>query len=123
MVQRNASALVQEFVDAIIKQNQGIKSGTARQVRYYGRKISPTARKLVRMGDEGKREFATLLHHPDREVRANAAVYLCSSMPEEALAVFRELAQGDDLIAMGAKLRIKEWEEHPEHYHESNWAC
>lgn len=115
-MKKTASALVQDFVDSIFKQNHAIKSGSTRQVRYYGNKISPIARKLVQMGDEGKREFATLLHHPDREVRAFAAFYLISSMPEEALAVFKELAEGDDLIAMGAQMRIKEWEEHPEHY-------
>lgn len=115
-MKKTASELVQEFADSLIKQSQAIHSGTAKEARYYGRKRGPIARKLLRMGDEGKQEFATLFHHQHREIRGTAAVYLISSMPEEALAVFRELAEGDDLIADAAKMRIKEWEEHPEHY-------
>lgn len=78
------------------------------------------AKKLL-WGDEGRGQFATLLQHPGREICATAAVYLCSSMPEKALAVFRELAQGDDLLALGARMRIKEWEENPDKYDVSHW--
>lgn len=118
-MKQDAEELANQFVEVIIKQREAI---TTKEIRRYGRKIVPTAKKLLNMGDEGKQAFATLLHHPDREIRADAAVYLCSSMPQEALAVFRELAEGDDLIAHGAQLRIKEWEEHPEHYDESHWV-
>lgn len=119
----NAESLVKAFADSIIKQNQAVKSGTTRQVRYYGNKIMPIAKKLINMGDDAIRQFATLLQHPDLEVKATAAVYLMSSLPDEALAVFREMAEGDDEYhAMCAKMRIKEWEEHPEHYDESNWV-
>lgn len=121
-MKKTASELVQEFADAIIKERQAVENGNTKEVRRYGNNRPPIARKLLRMGDEGKREFAILLQHQDREIRGTAAVYLISSIPEEALAVFRELAEGDDLIAMGAQMRIKEWEEHPEHYDESNWA-
>lgn len=114
--------LVEEFADSIIKQRQAVKSGTTRQVRAYGNKRTPIAKRLLRMGEDGKRQFATLLHHPDRFVRGTAACYLCRTMPKEALAVFRELAQGDDLNALGAKMRIKEWEEHPENYDENHWV-
>ena len=122
MAKVDTEELVNQFADAIIKQNEAIYSGTTKEVRRYGKKITPIARKLVNMGEEGKRQFATLFNHPDREIRATAAVCLMSYMPEEALVVLRELAEGDDLIAMGAQMRIKEWEEHPEHYDESNWA-
>jgi hypothetical protein len=122
MAEADASALVNEFVDSIVRQNLAIRNGTAREARRYSSRRVPIAKRLLRMGEEGKRQFATLLHHTDREIRATAAVYLCSSMPKEALAVFRELAEGDDLVAMGAQMRIKEWEEHPEHYDPSNWA-
>lgn len=111
MVEDEVSKLVDQFADAIIKQNQAIHSGTTKEVRYYGNKIGPTARKLLQKGDVAKRRFATLLTHPDREVRATAAFYLIDSLPEEALAVYKELAQGDDLIALGVQMRIKEWEE------------
>lgn len=121
-MKKTAAELVQQFADGIVKQRQAIHSGTTREVRRHANRIMPAARQLVRMGEDGRREFAVLLSHADREIRATAAAYLVSSMPEEALAVFRDLAQGDDLIAMGAQMRIKEWEEHPEHYDESNWV-
>ncbi|MCE5324304.1 DUF2019 domain-containing protein [bacterium] len=111
MVEDDVSKLVDEFAEAIIKQNQAIHSGTTKEVKHYGNKIGPTARKLLQKGEEAKRQFATLFSHPDREVRANAAFYLINSMPEEALAVYKELAQGDDLVALGAQMRVKEWEE------------
>ena len=121
-MKKDAIALVGQFSNSILKQREAIRSGTTRQVRYYGRKLVPIAKKLLQMGDDGKREFATLLDNPDKEIRATAAVYLISSMPDKALSVFRELAEADDFDAECAQLRIKEWEEHPEHYDPSNWV-
>lgn len=79
---KNAADLAKEYLDCILKQREAIFSGSVRDVRRYARKITPTARKLVRMGDDGIREFATLLSHPDKEVRADAAFNLISSLPD-----------------------------------------
>jgi molybdenum cofactor cytidylyltransferase len=113
-VKKSAAELVDELVEAIVKQREAVHSGSTKDVRYWARRITP--RKIRQMGDDGNRELATLLRHPDWEVRATAAVYLMSYMPEEALAVFRELAERDGLVGWAARMRIKEWEEHPEHY-------
>lgn len=102
--------LVGEFVDSVAKQNQAIHSGTTKEVRYDGNKMVAAARKLV-SGDEGRRQFATLFDHPDREVRANTACYLRDYMPDEALRVFKELAEGEDLIAKAARMRAEELEQ------------
>lgn len=123
MVEKSAAALVEEYVDCILKQRDAIHSGTIKDVRRQAKKMNPTAKKLLRMGDEGLREFATLLSHPDWEVRARAACSLVSFLPEEALVVFRQMAESSNpMIAMAGKMRIKEWEEHPEHYDPENWA-
>jgi hypothetical protein len=122
-VKKDASELVNEYADSIIMSRKLIGSGNVKQIRYYDRKRTPIAKQLLRMGDEGIREFAALLSHPDWEIRADAACSLISSLPEEALAVFREMAESDNpLVAIAGKMRIKEWEEHPEHYDPKNWA-
>ena len=82
-MKKDATALVEEFADAVIKQSQAIRSGTMKEAKSYGNKRAPIARKLLRMDDEAKRQFATLLHHSVRRIRVVAAVYLLSSMPEE----------------------------------------
>jgi hypothetical protein len=121
MVKADAQKLVNEFVEAILKQDEAIHSGNTKDVRRYARKIDPAAKKLIQMGEEGIREFATLLHHPWRRMRVKAAVHLFSSIPDEVLTVLKEIAQGDDFAAECARMRIQEWEEHPEHYDISNW--
>ena len=82
-MKKDATALVEEFADSVIKQSRAIRSGTTKQAKYYGNKRAPIARKLLGMGDAALRQFATLLHHPVREIRGTAAVYLMSSVPEE----------------------------------------
>lgn len=112
-MKKSAAELVDDLVEAIVKQREAIGS---RDVRYWARKITPD--KIRKMGDEGNRELAKLLSHPDKEIRATAAVYLMHCMRDEALAVLREMAKGgpNDLFALAARMRMKEWEEHPEHY-------
>jgi hypothetical protein len=121
-VKKDAAALVEEFADSVVKQSEAILTGTTKEARYYGKKPAPIARKLLGMGDEAVRQFASLLCHPVRRVRVVAAVYLFTSLPDDVLAALKEVAEGDDFAALCAQLRIKEWEEHPEHYDESNWV-
>lgn len=94
---KTAADLVSEFVESISKKSRAVCSGTARQARYYGSKRKPIALKLLAMGENGIREFATLLCHPSRGVRV-------------------------DFDAVCARLRIQEWDQHPEHYDRANWA-
>ena len=122
MAKMSAAELVEEYADSIIMQRQAVHAGNARKARYYGNRRAPIAKRLVQMGDQGIRAFAVLLNHPDMEIRATAAVHLISSIPEPALAVFRDLVETNSPLALPAKMRIKEWEEHPEHYDPENWA-
>lgn len=113
MADADIAELVNEFADSIVKQNIAIRDGNKKNIKHYGNKIGPTARKILRNGSEAKQMFATLFQHPNRYVRANAAFYLTESMPHEALAVYRELIESnnDDIVALGVKMRIKELEE------------
>lgn len=115
-MKKTAAELVDDLVEAILQQRKAVYSGTTKDVRYWARRITPD--KIRKLGDEGNRELAKLLSHPDKEIRATAAIYLMHCMPDEALAVFKEMAKGgpNDFYAMCARMRIKEWEEHPEHY-------
>jgi hypothetical protein len=117
MIKQTAPILVAEFEQAFIKQWEAIRHGTSRQARYYGDRTEKIARKLLSMGEDAHREFATLLYHPIPDLRLEAAVYLLHVLPEQALAAFREAAAGDDdFLAECARMRIREWEEHPERY-------
>lgn len=117
-----ASTLVQEYADSVIKQDQAVRSGNVKEAEFQGKRTAPIAKRLLRMGDAAKRQFASLLYHPYRRVRVVSAVHLFCAMPDEVLVALEEVAKGNDYAAMCAKLRIKEWEEHPEHYDESNWV-
>lgn len=106
-----AVSLVQEFVESLISQADAVHSGTTRQAKYYGDKSHRVANRLISMGEEGIRQFATLLEHPLRKIKVTAAVYLLDSIPDEALAALREVADsGNDFHAQCAQLRIREWE-------------
>lgn len=113
--------LVDLFVESIEKQDEAIRSpeGTSKLVRHYGNLYVTIAKQLLRMSAID--EFATLLDHPNRVIRVAAGVCLFSSIPDRTLATLKEVAEGDDFAAFCARLRIKEWEEHPENYDPSNW--
>jgi len=122
MMKADARQLVERFAESIVKQLEATFAGDVKTAVYQGKRRLPIAKRLMRLGDEAKEQFATLFQHPNRIVRVAAAVYLFSSMPERTVAALREIAEGHDFAAHCAELRIKQWEEHPEQYDDSNWA-
>lgn len=121
-MKNDAAPLVRDFVESLTKQAEAIRCGTTKQARYYGDRSHRAAKRLVMMGDMAIGQFGALLEHPSRKIRVTTAVYLLNSLPDAALATLKEVAKGDDFHAECARLRIKEWEEHPEHYDPKNWA-
>ncbi len=63
------------------------------------------------MGDPGRDALVVLLEHVRPDVRVMAAAYLLRHRTVESMAVLREAAKGESLVAFGAAQTIKGWEE------------
>jgi hypothetical protein len=107
----NLDKLLQEFAFNVTAQTAAILRGDAKGGNKHARKYIAAARKLRTLGDAGWNAFATLLKHPDVDVRTMAATYLLPRRTAEARAVLDEAAKGEGLIAFEAAESLKRWDE------------
>jgi HEAT repeat protein len=109
---RKSKDLLAAFVEALQKQNDFLagRGGSVRSGNQQARKYSAAARKLLAGGQASIDRFATLLDHPDRNVRAMAAAFLLKDRTEQAVATLRPIAEGPGLSALGAIYTLKRYE-------------
>lgn len=107
----NLEKLLHEFSSNVTAQTAAIFRGDAKAGNKHAKKYIAAARKLRELGDVGWDAFATLLKHPDIDVRTMAATYLLPRRTSEARAVLEEAAKGEGLIAFEASESLKRWDE------------
>ncbi|PTL80064.1 DUF2019 domain-containing protein [Vitiosangium sp. GDMCC 1.1324] len=103
--------LLQDFASNVAAQTAAVLRGDAKTGNRHAKKYIAAAKKLRTLGDEGWDAFATLLKHPDVDVRTLAATYLLPRRTIEARAVLEEAAKGEGLIAFEAAESLKRWDE------------
>ena len=92
-------------------QTEAIFSGKRTSGNKYARRYIAVAKKLLTQGEAGRDALATLLTHPRMDVRVNAATFLLSDRPAQALPVLEEAAKGKGMIPFGASFAVKYWYE------------
>jgi len=103
--------LVEQFAEAAIKRDEATISGPGRAARKYAKKVVTLRKEIWEFGDQGKEALSRLLDHPDPSARTAAAAYLLKFKTDKALAVLREAAKHQGLVAFAAQECLKRWEE------------
>lgn len=107
----NLEKLLQDFTSGVTAQTAAIFRGDAKGGNKHAKKYIAAARKLRELGDAGWDAFASLLKHPDVDVRTMAATYLLPRRTAEARAVLEEAAKGSGLVAFEASESLTRWDE------------
>ncbi|WP_193348805.1 DUF2019 domain-containing protein [Corallococcus soli] len=103
--------LVAVFAQNVMAQNDAIWRGDAKTGNRYAKKVNTAFDKLTAQGDVGRDALAALFMHPRMDVRVKAAAFLLRHRTEEAKAVLKEAARGQDLVSFAASEALKRWEE------------
>lgn len=103
------SELVQEYAEAVIKQEECIFQGNVRKGNQFARRYIQIANELLSGGEEVISVFAELLQHPDPNVRVNAAASLLKARTAEAVATLEPLAEIEGLAGLGAKMTLERY--------------
>lgn len=98
------------FVEAQQDQIECIGRGDPKTGNKHARKGIAAARRLLAGGETSIDRFATLLSHPDLNVRASAAAWLLKDRTKEAIEVLRPIAEGQGIAALGAISTLKRYE-------------
>ena len=105
-------ALLQKFADAVIRQGEELRdAGDPRAGNGAGHRYAAAARELLASGDTAIDRFASLLWHPDDQVKVMAAAYLLNDRTEVAVDTLRPIAAGSGLAALGAQMALERYEE------------
>jgi hypothetical protein len=103
--------LARQFAEHVIAQNSAIRRGDARMGNRHAKGQLKCAHQLMRVGEEGTKELASLFNHQDPGVREMAAVFLLKRRTGEALALLSELSKLPGLVGFGAEQAIERWNE------------
>jgi hypothetical protein len=107
----NLEELLEEFASQVTAQTAAILRGDARAGNRHAKRYMAAAKEQRARGEVGWDAFATLLKHPDVDVRTLAATYLLARRTAEARAVLEEAAKGEGLVAFEAAESLKRWDE------------
>jgi hypothetical protein len=107
----NSHDLVEVFASAVIAQNQCISEGDAKTGNRHAERYIKAARSLLAAGADSITRFAGLLQHTDPGVRVMAAAFLLKDRTAEAVAALRPLADGEGIVALGARMTLARYEE------------
>jgi hypothetical protein len=108
--QNKLEQLVEEFADSVKAQREVALTDSIAATR-YSIKSGNAAKELLTQGEEGLSAFAKLLTDPRIEVRTTAAAYLIPFKTNESIAVLKFSAEGKGIVALGAIMALKRWEE------------
>lgn len=102
---------VKDFSEGVVRQTESIRQGDAKTGNKWAARSLKAFKLLRAQGDPGRDALATLLMHPDVDIRTAAAAFLLRYKTGAALQVLREAASGTGLIAFASEQAIKRWEE------------
>jgi len=108
-MRKTPSELIQEYADAVIKQQECIFQGNARKGNQFARRYIQIAKELLSGGEESISVFAELLQHPDPNVRGNAAANLLKDRTAEAVAALEPLVKNEGLVGLGAEMTLERY--------------
>ncbi|RKI52288.1 DUF2019 domain-containing protein [Corallococcus sp. AB049A] len=103
--------LVREFAENVAAQTDAILQVGADPEDKHGDRYLSAFDELRARGNEGREALRVLLKHPRMDVRATAVAFLLRYRTAEARAVLEEAARGEGLVAFGAQLTLKGWDE------------
>lgn len=103
--------LVEQFAFNVVAQTDAIWRGDAKTGNKHARKYLAALEKLRAHGDAGREALAVLLKHPRPDVRVEAAAHLLRYRTKEAKAVLEAAAKAGGMVAIGAIMTLKYWEE------------
>jgi HEAT repeat protein len=98
------------FLQAEQNQIECIRRCDSKTGNKHAKKRVAAARQLLAGGKASIDRFATLLNHPDANVRTSAAAWLLKDRTEQAVAALRPIAEGQGLAALGAIYTLKRYE-------------
>jgi len=108
---KETPALVDEFANCVVAQQQAIARGDATTGNDLARRYVAAFKALRLRGDSGRDALAVLLSDSRSEVRVMAAAYLLRHCGASARSVLEVEAQGKGLTAFGAQEALKRWNE------------
>jgi len=106
----NIQGLVTEFVRSVIGQNEAIERRDTRAGNRLALKYCGAAEQLLQIQPEGLGAFARLLNDSRIDVRTMAAAFLIPYETAQSKAVLELSAQGEGIVALGAKMALERWE-------------
>ncbi|SCM78471.1 conserved hypothetical protein [uncultured Sporomusa sp.] len=107
---RPLELILEEFVEACIKQEDSIKKGDSKTGNKQYRIIENITRDLKSNPKYGLEQLTPFLEHSSANVRLNAATSLIPIFPEQAKNVLSILAEGRGMVAFNAEMTLSEWE-------------
>lgn len=107
----NPEALVKEFAECVVAQNDAIARNDPQTGNKYAKRYIVAFEKLRRRGNEGRDALAVLLTDEHAAVRVMAAAYLLRHCGGKARIVLEQEAKGKGLVAFGAAQALKRWDE------------
>jgi HEAT repeat protein len=107
---RALEKILEEFVEACLKQEDSIKRGDSKTVNKQYRIIQGIRSDLKKNPHYGLEKLIPFLEHPSANVRLSVAFTLIPILPERAKEVLQALAAGRGTIAFNAEMTLSEWE-------------
>jgi hypothetical protein len=103
--------LVEEFALNVDAQTKAMWRGDAKTGNKHADRFLAAFNALCAHGDVGRDSLATLLKHPNMDVRTTAAAFLLRYRTSEAKAVLEEAAKREGFVAFASAQTLKNWEE------------
>ncbi|AIF51852.1 DUF2019 domain-containing protein [Pelosinus sp. UFO1] len=107
---RALEQILEEFVEACLKQEDSLKRGDSKTGNKQYRIINDIRRDLKANPKYGIEKLIPFLEHSSANVRLNTAFCLIPLLPEQARNVLAIVAAGRGAVAFNAKMTLSEWE-------------
>jgi hypothetical protein len=107
---RTLEQILDEFLDACLKEEDSLSRGDAKTGNKQYRIIKKIRGNLKSNPEYGIEKLAPFLQHPSENVRLQTACSLLSIMPKQAKEVLLEVAASRGLVALNAQMTLSEWE-------------
>src|SRR3954469_23257048 len=101
---------VAEFVRSVIEQTKALGRRDPNVGNRFAIKYCYAADQLLKRDPDGLNAFSTLLKDSRIDVRTMAAAFLIPFKTSESKAVLELSAQGQGIVALGAKMALERWE-------------
>jgi len=107
---RKLEQILEEYIEACLKEEDSLKRGDSKTGNKQYRIIKNITRDLRSNPNYGLEKLIPFLEHPSANVRLTTAFTLIPILPKQAKEVLQVLAAGRGTIAFNAKMTLSEWE-------------